>query len=744
MAVTITTKNYLLINACEDATQWTGEAPADVTDFYKEGTQCVGFTVRGTGNNDIYVTGSWDLSGKHLRCWMMTVALKELDTDANGGVQFFLGDGTNTGYYKVSGSTSYPGGWYNLVLDCDRTPDSGSQPTLTAITTIGIRFVHTSLAKNTQNTWIDNVIYCDGLIAYGDIDSGLITINVDATAGTFTRTSGDFTSDGFKAGQTITTTGFTNAGNNTTKIIETVTATVITVTNNSGLVDESGDGDERVRGPFSFADILAKDEDTTNGWGIIRKISGVYYLVGNLEFGDSAGTNSCNFLDTSQIVVFEDRKVDTNLYNFTVVGNATGTTEFQLGNKSGTAGIEGCVIKSEGTIKYDVTCTDTDVDTFKIYGCTFLDADSISLPTSGANREVLSSNFEECGTINVSTCKVQYCKFISAKDDAITISNTSFDVADCDFISPTNHGIEITATGEYDFDNLQFMGTSASGPYDVENTTTGTVIINNLNGSNTQYVDNSGGGTTTINTAVTLSIHIEDEAGNNIPNAQVYIQKETPTAFTADIGNNAGDADLVVNETVDTDIPGSGWVMVWIKSLNEIQPYRYTSWSGKTFTFPTEVTGTCTSTGSSTQLLDTGADFGNTTNVKEGDTIRNTTDGSWAVVDEIVSTSELKTSALQGGTNNTWNLNDSWSVHRLATTLTDNDDTVDIPLMNDQTDANGDVSKTYNYPGSPVDIVVRIRSNEGATKYIPYYTSGQITGDGYTLTAVLLEDTVAT
>lgn len=79
------------------------------------------------------------------------------------------------------------------------------------------------------------------------VNTGLITINVNAAAGTFTRTSGDYTTDGFTNGMAITTTGFTNAGNNTKKVISTVTATVITVTSVTGLVDESGGGDERVQ-----------------------------------------------------------------------------------------------------------------------------------------------------------------------------------------------------------------------------------------------------------------------------------------------------------------------------------------------------------------------------------------------------------------------------------------------------------------------------------------------------------------
>ncbi len=739
MALTVTTDNYSSINTCENSADWTGETPADVTDFYKEGTQCVGFTVRGSGNNDIYITGSWDLSGtKHFRFWMMTVAITELNY-----VELYLSDGTNTGYYRVLDAADYPGGWLNIVIDLSRAVDSGTKPTMTAVTTIGIRFNHTGIAKNAQNTWIDFLHYNDGLIAYGYHDTGAQTIAVAASAGTFTRSSGSYLTDGFLPGHVITTSGFSNAGNNTTKIIDTVTATVITVTDNSGLVDESpGSGDEEVEAPFTLEDILIKDENTTNGWGLIRKISGVYYLVGSITFGDNSGSNESDFLDASQIVVFEDRKVDSDLYDFTVVGNATGSKQkFQMGDISAGAGISGCVVKSEGSVKYDFDCTDTDVDDFKLYGCTFIDGDTFSFPATGSGRSVRNCVFEACGKVTVSTCEVRDCNFVSATDDAITVSSTSFDVEDCNFINPTNHGIEFTTAGTYDLVGITFSGTGASGPYDTENTTAGTVTVNNDINSNATHSEDTGGGSTIINSMRDMDVHVEDEDGNDLQGIQIYIQKTSPTAFTSDAGNNGGDADFIVNEVVDTDIPQTGWLHVWSKSKNAVTPYRYASWTSKTFSLRSELTGSATSAGTSTRLISTSTNF-LTADIEEGDTIRNTSDNSWAVVDKIVDADNLDTSPLQDGTDDTWENGDGFSVHRLAFNYTDNDDEVDIPLMNMQTDSNGDVTKQYNY-STDLAIRVRIRQQQGATKYLPYKTSGTITNSGYNLTAILAEDEVA-
>ena len=509
---------------------------------------------------------------------------------------------------------------------------------------------------------------------------------------------------------------------------------------NSGYALTIGGGGVGTEG--SFSQVEAQDNSTSNAWGVIRKLAtGVYGIQAPIEFGNS-GTGSSYFLDKNTIVIFEDRAVPSSFYKIKLTGNSTGTNSFVLGEKSGSVGIKGCTIKSAGSAKVSLNVSDSNFDEVKLYGCSFQDTGTITLPTFSANKECLNSSFDGCAKITASTMKLQYCKFISADDDAVTISSTSFGITDSDFIKPVNHGIEITSAGSYDFDDIKFYGTDGSSNYDIENTTTGTVIINNFNGSNTQYYDNSGGGSTQIKTATTISVHVEDKNGNSIQSAQVYIQKANPTHFTSDTGNNAGDADFVVNETVDSDIPQTGWLNIWNKAKNVVTPYRYQAWSGKTFTLRAEETGSCTTAGSSIQLIDSNADFGGTTDVKEGDTIRNTTDGSWAVVDEIVSSTELLTTPLQDGSDNTWQSGDGWSVNRLALTYTDNDDTVDIPLVNMQTDSSGNISKSYNYEGD-VSIRVRIRSQSGAVKYLNYNTSGVITTNGYTLTAVLLKDEVS-
>lgn len=237
-----------------------------------------------------------------------------------------------------------------------------------------------------------------------------------------------------------------------------------------------------------------------------------------------------------------------------------------------------------------------------------------------------------------------------------------------------------------------------------------------------------------------ISATVLDANNNPIQYAQVFIRKTSDNySYSSDTGNNAGNGDFIVNEVVDTDLPQTGWLHIWAASTNSKQNYRYSSWASKTFTFPSEVTGSATSSGTSTTLNSTGI---GALNIQEGDTIRNTTDGSWAIIDEL-STNSATTTALTGGFDNTWSSGDSFSLHRLALTYTDNDDLVDIPIFNSQTNVSGVASTTY--AGSvPVSVTIRIRSNQGTSKFVPYNTSGTITSSGLSITAVLTEDEIAT
>lgn len=467
MTVTVSGLNYTQISGCEstsDGGTWTGIDTQD-GDNKKEGSYSLCGTLKGSGDNDAHFvpSASVDLSGtKHVRFWIILTQGSLVNTYANGGIQFYASDGSNTGYWYVGGRDTYPGGWYSFVVDVSQAVDAGTKPTnMNAITSMGIRINLTGTGKNVDNTWIDNLCVCDGLITYGD-DAG---------------------------------------------------------------------------GYYDFEDIYNVDNDPANGgWGIVTKFGGVYYLTGAIQFGDASGTNGTKFQAKNQIVIFEDRgaNINSNLMEFEIVDNGTGTTEFILGEKSGSSGINGCTISVQDTAqssKFDIDgSTDTDVDNFKLYGSTFIDADSISFPSNAATVEILNCSFNTCGEVLTDTAVVKYCNFVSANGRGCRWSSTSHNVDNCVFIS-CGHGVHCNAIGSFESDNNQFVGCT----YDIENSTDGSVeiaVVNTPTNSPATY-ENTGSGSTSISNNVTVSIHAKDEDGNNVASARVLVEADSGGSLPA-------------------------------------------------------------------------------------------------------------------------------------------------------------------------------------------------------------------
>lgn len=294
-------------------------------------------------------------------------------------------------------------------------------------------------------------------------------------------------------------------------------------------------------GYFDFEDIFNAD-DSTLGIGIVRKIGGVYYLTGSIEIGDSGGTNGCKFQAKSQVVIFEDRPVNTSLYGINVVDNGTGTTEFKLGDKVGTAGIQGCVIRVASVTQtpkfYIDGSTDTDVDNFKLYGSTFYGSnDNISFPLTAANVEVLSCNFESCGQIDSKSASVRSCFFIGTTNiDSALLWNENIDIQKCSFVANTT-GAAIEHPGStgspYDYYDLLFSGNT----YDGLNTSGVNITVNN-NGTSNASTD-EGANTITYLSSATLSLTVKDESGSPIGNAYAYIDDNNVTPFIMNTTTNA-------------------------------------------------------------------------------------------------------------------------------------------------------------------------------------------------------------
>lgn len=115
----------------------------------------------------------------------------------------------------------------NMVVTLYQNPLSSNGSSPTALHT------RTFLAGSLPTTMTSQVIN----FAASGVLTGQ-TVTVAAAGGTYTRSAGSFLTDGFFIGQSVTWTGFVNGGNNATKAITALTATVMTVVN-TGMVNET-------------------------------------------------------------------------------------------------------------------------------------------------------------------------------------------------------------------------------------------------------------------------------------------------------------------------------------------------------------------------------------------------------------------------------------------------------------------------------------------------------------------------
>lgn len=304
--------------------------------------------------------------------------------------------------------------------------------------------------------------------------------------------------------------------------------------------------------PATWEHIFAADDDSLKKYGVISKFGGIYYLQGQIQIGDSAQTVITYFKDTSKVIVFKDARVDNDFYKIEIIGTVNYKTSFVLGDKSGTAGISGCVIIAQiNTKTYKIIATNANIDAFGLYGCTFFDANIISLPVNAANHEVLNTVFEKCAEVVISTCIVKNCNFISSDGSAVLMSSISHNTTYCNFISCLE-GVKIDTYNAltYPFNALIFSGTT----YHVNNTSGSTLTVGNSNGANASTYT---GTLVNFTGSVVLTMTVKNEAGQVIVDAWAYID---PTDESPFIMNKLTNSSGIAQETyTGAPVNGTRW-----------------------------------------------------------------------------------------------------------------------------------------------------------------------------------------
>jgi hypothetical protein len=222
---------------------------------------------------------------------------------------------------------------------------------------------------------------------------------------------------------------------------------------------------------------------------------------------------------------------------------------------------------------------------------------------------------------------------------------------------------------------------------------------------------------------------------------------------------SAGSSLIVLDSAVAQDVPTTGWIRVvdTSEAANGTE-YRY-EFSGISTTSVTLRTVSA-GTGSATATHPTNSgvilestnignnDFNFTTGgAKTGHHIRNTTDGSNAVILRAVSTDQIETTPLSGGTNNYWESGDVYDINKVVVAVA-SDDTCYFPFIDDVCPSGStSLSKNIKY-AEDTYVLARARFSDpdiGGTRILPFELLGQqITNSDLTITAIRTTDPIAT
>ena len=427
MTVTIVGTNYLQITSMDTDTAggtWDGQTPADDASSYKEGAGSMCFVMKTNGTNVTTFTpsSSVDLSGtKHVRFWM-------LSTHGGDFTQTELGitDGANTGYWVLASASEYPGGWYQCIIDVSKAVDSGTKPSsMNAITDFIFRVTLTG-GKNAVNFWLDNLIYCDGLQAYGDDGGGAFdyedvrVTGISSATGIISLYNGIYYLTG---SITVGTTG---------------TASSNFVAKNQTIV---------------FVDKAAYINATLYAINVLGNSTGPTQIFQLGENSGGAGINGCNIICPNTTLAYELTATDTNVTTF---------------------GLYGCGLNTYGTIDLQPNGANLEV-----IGCTFTNGQGQIQP----NTMTFTDNFVIGGVstdgsvlYESTSHNISYTNYINnSRATEIAIADTYAMVGD--LFTGGTHDIHFSAsTGNL---IINCGGNPKANPSSVENDSTGTVTINN-------------------------------------------------------------------------------------------------------------------------------------------------------------------------------------------------------------------------------------------------------------------------
>ncbi len=244
-----------------------------------------------------------------------------------------------------------------------------------------------------------------------------------------------------------------------------------------------------------WTDFSTADENSSNQYGVFRKIGGVFNCLARVQLGTSS---SLVFNDSNFAIIFPQQNLVHDAFMGVSVDLQHASTNIDWASGS---------LKSAGSKKGDFVVSGTS-GTFDASGCTF---DALRLLTLTSKVTLVSCTLQACGLVTQSSAVLSGCRVASSPAAVAVLSNNPANISDTAFVSAgTGHAIEISTAGTYTFDGNTFSGYAASngstGNEAVYNNSGGAVTLNVTGGGSTPSIRNGSGASTTVNSNVSVTL----------------------------------------------------------------------------------------------------------------------------------------------------------------------------------------------------------------------------------------------
>lgn len=264
---------------------------------------------------------------------------------------------------------------------------------------------------------------------------------------------------------------------------------------------------------------------------------GAVLLNTPVQFGiDDTSTHA--FTDLNKIILWEDQEfAPADLYGFSALGNSGGTTDIDLGLKTGTGddatGAQGIVVSAAASgVRWSMDFNDPNLDSINLYGCQFQHGSDFLLDDAAVS--VISTTYLDCTSAEVHNSEQLRNSIVDANTaDGVAFMRTDDinDIKYCSFGFSDGHAIELdaaTPTAQSNVGNLFNGYTNSVDSTDaaVLNSAAGALTITNSLGSNlaTNSYRDTGGGSVTIVAGVPITLtFVDDSDGSPIEGLNVTL-----------------------------------------------------------------------------------------------------------------------------------------------------------------------------------------------------------------------------